>query len=94
MLGVSSHITTLMMGTEIVPETSVSTCNQLTRLCAREDFIAVVTILYYKFSHCFAWVRNLSLSLSEKYKIWVFENRVVRIKFGHKGGKVTGGWRK
>jgi hypothetical protein len=28
-----------MMGTEIVPETSVSTCNQLTRLCAREDFI-------------------------------------------------------
>jgi hypothetical protein len=27
------------MGTEIVPETSVSTCNQLTRLCAREDFI-------------------------------------------------------
>jgi hypothetical protein len=36
---VSSHITTLMMGTEIVPETSVSTCNQLTRLCAREDFI-------------------------------------------------------
>jgi hypothetical protein len=35
----SSHITTLMMGTEIVPETSVSTCNQLTRLCAREYFI-------------------------------------------------------
>jgi hypothetical protein len=27
-----------MMGTEIVPETSVSSCNQLTRLCAREDF--------------------------------------------------------
>jgi hypothetical protein len=25
--------------TEIVPETSVSNCNQLTRLCAREDFI-------------------------------------------------------
>jgi hypothetical protein len=37
-LGASSHITTLMMGTEIIPETSVSTCNQLTRLCAREDF--------------------------------------------------------
>jgi hypothetical protein len=32
---VSSHIRTLMM----VPETSVSSCNQLTRLCAREDFI-------------------------------------------------------
>jgi hypothetical protein len=28
-----------MMGTEMVPETSVSTCNQLTRLIAREDFI-------------------------------------------------------
>jgi hypothetical protein len=26
-------------GTEIVPEMSVSTCNQLTRLCAWEDFI-------------------------------------------------------
>jgi hypothetical protein len=32
-------ITTLMMGTEIVPETSGSTCNQLTRLCARDDFV-------------------------------------------------------
>jgi hypothetical protein len=39
MLGVSSRIRTLMMGTEMVPETSVSSCNQLTRLCAREDFI-------------------------------------------------------
>jgi hypothetical protein len=28
-----------MMGTEIVPETSVSSCNKLARLCAREDFI-------------------------------------------------------
>jgi hypothetical protein len=28
-----------MMGTEIIPETSVSIFNQLTRLCAREDFI-------------------------------------------------------
>jgi hypothetical protein len=28
-----------MMGTEVVPETSVSSCNQFTRLCAREDFI-------------------------------------------------------
>jgi hypothetical protein len=38
-LGVSSHITTLKMGTEILAETSVSTCNQFKRLCAREDFI-------------------------------------------------------
>jgi hypothetical protein len=30
---------TLMMGTEMAPETSVSSCNQLTRLIAREDFI-------------------------------------------------------
>jgi hypothetical protein len=28
-----------MMGTEMVPETSVSSYNQLTRLIAREDFI-------------------------------------------------------
>jgi hypothetical protein len=28
-----------MMGTEMVPETSVSSCNQLMWLCAREDFI-------------------------------------------------------
>jgi hypothetical protein len=28
-----------MMGTERVPETSVSTCSHLTRLCAQEDFI-------------------------------------------------------
>jgi hypothetical protein len=28
-----------MMGTEMVPETSDSSCNQLTRLIAREDFI-------------------------------------------------------
>jgi hypothetical protein len=28
-----------MMGPEMVPEMSVSSCNQLTRLCAREDFI-------------------------------------------------------
>jgi hypothetical protein len=38
-LGVSSRIRTLMMGTEMIPETSVSSCNQLTQLCAREDFI-------------------------------------------------------
>jgi hypothetical protein len=30
---------TLIMGTEMVPETSVSSCNQLTPLCALEDFI-------------------------------------------------------
>jgi hypothetical protein len=28
-----------MMGTEMVPETSVSSYNQLTRLIAQEDFI-------------------------------------------------------
>jgi hypothetical protein len=34
-----SHITTLIMEIEMVPETSVSSCNRLARLCAREDFI-------------------------------------------------------
>jgi hypothetical protein len=33
------HIRTLMMGTEMVPETSVSFYNQLTPLIAREYFI-------------------------------------------------------
>jgi hypothetical protein len=37
-LGVSSHIRTLIMGTEMVPETSVSSCNQLTRLCPRRCY--------------------------------------------------------
>jgi hypothetical protein len=41
-LGVSSCFTTLMMVTEIVPETSVSTWNQLMQLCAREDFIECI----------------------------------------------------
>jgi hypothetical protein len=36
---VSSHIRTLMMGTEMVPETSVSSYNKLTRLNSREDCI-------------------------------------------------------
>jgi hypothetical protein len=38
-LEVSSHIRTLTMGTEMVPETSGCSYNQLTRLIAREDFI-------------------------------------------------------
>jgi hypothetical protein len=42
----SHHITTLMMGTEIVPKTLVSTCNQLARLCAREDFIELLVKLH------------------------------------------------
>jgi hypothetical protein len=29
----------VMIGTEIVPETSVYSCNRLTQLCARKDFI-------------------------------------------------------
>jgi hypothetical protein len=45
-LRVSSHITTLMMGTEIVPETSVSTCNQVTQLCAQEDFFEFFNISF------------------------------------------------
>jgi hypothetical protein len=37
----SDDIRTLMMGTEMFQETSISSCNQLTRLCAREDYIEV-----------------------------------------------------
>jgi hypothetical protein len=34
----------VMMGTEMVPETSVSSYNQLTRLIAREDFIGILAV--------------------------------------------------
>jgi hypothetical protein len=36
---ISVPIIRVVMWAEIVPETSVSSFNQLTRLCAREDFI-------------------------------------------------------
>jgi hypothetical protein len=37
---------------------------------------------------------TLSLTLREKHKLRVFENRVLRRIFGPKKGGVTGGWRK
>jgi hypothetical protein len=36
----------------------------------------------------------LSLSLKEKHKPRVFENRVLRRIFGPKRDEITGGWRK
>jgi hypothetical protein len=37
---ISVHIIrVLMMGTDMVPETSVSSCNQLMQVCAQEEFI-------------------------------------------------------
>jgi hypothetical protein len=39
---------------------------------------------------CETW----SLALREEYKLWVFENRVLRRIFGPKRDGVTGGWRK
>jgi hypothetical protein len=48
------------MGTEIVPETSISTCIQLMRLCAREDFIeftgcVALVCLYHRSASCLSW---------------------------------------
>jgi hypothetical protein len=37
---------------------------------------------------------TLSLTLREKYRLRVFENRVLRRIFGPKRDEVTGGWRK
>jgi hypothetical protein len=37
---------------------------------------------------------TLSLTLKEKHRPRVFENRVLRIIFGPKRDEVTGGWRK
>jgi hypothetical protein len=48
------HIRTLMMGTQMVPEMSVSSCNQLTRLCAREactEFSCRESFKLYIFEH-------------------------------------------
>jgi hypothetical protein len=39
---------------------------------------------------CETW----SLTLREAHRLWVFENRVLRIIFGPKKDTVTGGWRK
>jgi hypothetical protein len=39
---------------------------------------------------CETW----SLTLREEHKLRVFENRVLRRKFGSKRDEVTGGWRK
>jgi hypothetical protein len=44
----AASIGDVMMGTEIVPETSVSTCNQLTWLCAREEFIEFSSLESFK----------------------------------------------
>jgi hypothetical protein len=35
-----------------------------------------------------------SLSLREEHRLWVFENRVLRLIFEPKRDEVTGGWRK
>jgi hypothetical protein len=48
-----SHIRTQMMGTEMVPETSVSSFNQLTRLIAREDFIKLQVFKTMYTRECF-----------------------------------------
>jgi hypothetical protein len=37
---------------------------------------------------------NRSLTLREKHRLGVFENRVLRRIFGPKKAEVTGGWRK
>jgi hypothetical protein len=39
---------------------------------------------------CETW----SLTLTEKHRLWVFENRVLRRIYEPKRGEVTGGWRK
>jgi hypothetical protein len=37
---------------------------------------------------------KLGLTLREEYRLWVFENRVLRRIFGLKSDEVIGGWRK
>jgi hypothetical protein len=50
----------------MVPETSVSTCNQLTRLCAREDFIEFSrreSFKLHNFSSSYVFRRHTLFSL-------------------------------
>ena len=44
----------------------------------------------YEFLLLFTW----SLTLREKHRLWVFENRLLRRIFGRKRDGVTGEWRK
>jgi hypothetical protein len=37
---------------------------------------------------------NWSLTFRKKYRLRVFENRVLKKMFGPKGDEVTGGWRR
>jgi hypothetical protein len=65
-----------MMGANIVPEMSVSTCNQLTRLCAWEEFI--------EFSRCEAsnFIHFL-LFLTEKIKCQIGNEGPIQIYQPH-----------
>jgi hypothetical protein len=47
----------------------------------------ILTVVLYE---CETW----SLTVREKHKLRVFENRALRIIFGPKMDRVTGGWRK
>jgi hypothetical protein len=40
------------------------------------------------------WCETWSLTLREKHRLRVFENKVLRRIFGRKRDEVTGGWRK
>jgi hypothetical protein len=48
--------------------------------------IAILSVVLYG---CETW----SLTVRAEYKLWVFENRVLKI-FGPKRDEVEGGWRK
>jgi hypothetical protein len=66
----SSHIRTLMMGTEMVPETSVSSYNQLMQLIAREDFIEFSrckNFKSYRSSYVFVTLIALTVALILKH---------------------------
>jgi hypothetical protein len=48
----------------------------------------------YNFACCFVWVTTWSLTLKQKLRLSMFENRMLRRIFGHKKDEVTGEWRK
>jgi hypothetical protein len=48
----------------------------------------------YNFAFDSVWFETWYLILREKYRLRVFENRVLGRIFGSKRDKATGGWRK
>jgi hypothetical protein len=70
-----------MMGTEVVPETLVSTYNQLTWLCAQEDFIEFSRHESFKlyvtksYTHSLLWGVPFKTHPNNNHVLW-YKNKI------------------